>query len=262
MKPKQSINDVKHVLVGGIKTACLSRADLTDLMVEDCRSRRESNYNPALIFDSNGHGLSLAASNKAFKTNLHKADIIHADGGIIVTAANKMTDGNIGDRSSTTDYFHDAAKAAVANNLTFYLLGATEEVNHKCYNILKEQYSELKIIGRRNGYFTKEQEDEVCADISSLKPDIVWVGLGKPKEQDFCVRNKHKIDAGWLITCGGCYNYVTGDYPRAPLWMQRSNLEWLHRMVTNPRQLFWRYLTTNPHALFLIVTKTKKDLLN
>lgn len=262
MKHKLSMNDVKHVLVGGIKTACLSREELTDLMIEDCRSRRERSFDPALIFDSNGHGISMAASDREFNYNLQQADIIHADGGIIVTAANKMTDGNIGDRSATTDYFHDAAKAASINNLTFYLLGATEETNQKCYDILVKQYPDLKIIGRRNGFFTVDQEDDICAEISKLKPDIVWVGLGKPKEQDFCVRNKSKIDAGWLITCGGCYNYITGEYPRAPLWMQTANIEWLHRMITKPRQLFWRYLTTNPHALFLLATRTKKELLD
>ncbi len=259
--PSQNLLEtVKHVVVGGIKTACLSRVELTDLMVKDCLARRESDMPPALIFDSNGHGLSVAASDPSFRADLEKADIIHADGSVIVSAANKFTDGHIGDRSATTDYFHDAAAAAVEKDLTMYLLGATEDVNKRCADILIKTYPGLKIVGRRNGYFSKEEEKDVCQEISALKPDIVWIGLGKPKEQDFCVRHKEIISAGWLITCGGCYNYVTGDYPRAPQWMQDRGLEWLHRMCTKPKQLFWRYLTTNPHALYLIATKTRRQI--
>ena len=260
MSSQDFLETVKHVIVGGIRTACLSRAELTDLMIKDCLARRENNVAPALIFDSNGHGLSLAATNAAFRADLEKADIVHADGGVIVAAANKLTDGTIGDRSATTDFFHDAAKAAIENDLTMYFLGGTEDVNKRCVDIIKRTYPGLNIIGRRNGYFSSDQEEEVCHEISALKPDIVWVGLGKPKEQDFCVRYKDKINAGWLLTCGGCYNYITGDYPRAPQWMQDYGLEWLHRMCTKPRQLFWRYLTTNPHALFLIATKTKRQI--
>jgi len=66
------------------------------------------------------------------------------------------------------------------------------------------------------------------------------------------VRNRHRIKAGWIVTCGGLFNYITGDYPRAPMWMQKSGLEWLHRMATRPKELAWRYITTNPHALWLI----------
>lgn len=257
------LSDVKHVIVGGIKTACLSREELTSLMLKDCLARKQSEYAspPALIFDSNGHGLSMAATSQEFLQDIKQADIVHADGGIIVAAANKLTNGYIGNRSATTDFLHDAAIAAVKNNLTFYLLGGTEDVNARCADILKEQYPTLKIVGRRNGYFAAEHENDICAEISAVQPDIVWVGLGKPKEQRFCVENKDKIKAGWLVTCGGCYNYVTGDYPRAPMWMQKSGVEWLHRMCTKPKQLFWRYLTTNPHALYLIATKTRKEVL-
>jgi N-acetylglucosaminyldiphosphoundecaprenol N-acetyl-beta-D-mannosaminyltransferase len=83
--------------------------------------------------------------------------------------------------------------------------------------------------------------------------DILWVGLGKPKEQTFVIRNKLLIKVPVIITCGGCYNFVTGDYKRAPLLFQKLGLEWLHRAVTEPRKLLWRYLTTNPHAIYCAI---------
>lgn len=260
--PILETNDLKHiphVIVGGVKTSCLSRDALTRLMVEDCKRRRSADENPALVFDSNGHALSLAASSASFRSDLGSADIVHADGGVIVAAANALTQGHIKDRSATTDFIHDAAKAAEQNHLRFFLLGGTEEVNAQVADKLKDMYPGLQIVGRRHGYFSKDEELDICRDISALRPDIVWVGLGKPKEQRFCVQYQSHIKAGWLVTCGGCFNYITGHYARAPLWMQRNGLEWLYRVVTDPQKFAWRYIRTNPHALYLICTKTRRS---
>ena len=86
---------------------------------------------------------------------------------------------------------------------------------------------------------------------------MIWVGLSAPLEYEFALRNRGRLKAGWLVTCGGCFNFVTGAYARAPKWMQTAGLEWLHRIWREPRRLFWRYATTNPVAIFLLLTRTK-----
>lgn len=247
----------RTVIIGGVKTACVSRDELARLMIADCVAARGEPRRPKLIFDTNGHGLSLAASDPRYLECLESADLIHADGQVIVTASRFLTSSPIPERSATTDFFHDAAKAASEAGLRFYLFGATEEVNARCAEIVQGLFPSLQIAGRRHGYFPATVETAICDEINASCADVVWVGLGKPREQEFCVRNRHRIKAGWLITCGGCFNYITGQYSRAPKWMQMAGFEWLHRMATNPRQLFWRYLTTNPHALFLIATRTR-----
>jgi N-acetylglucosaminyldiphosphoundecaprenol N-acetyl-beta-D-mannosaminyltransferase len=249
--------DYREVLVGGLKTACLSRDALMSLMVEQCLARRMTpSLGPKLVFAANGHTLSLAAKNDAFRKLHDSADIIHADGQPIVFASKVLTDTPIPERSATTDFFHDAAIAARAHGLRYYLLGATEDVNARCAEVMTALYPGLEIAGRRNGYFSQDQEAEICEDINNSDADIVWVGMGIPLEQAFCVRNRHRIDAGWIVTAGGCYNYATGHYRRAPDWMQATGLEWLHRIWREPRRLFWRYAITNPHALYLLLTRT------
>ena len=74
------------------------------------------------------------------------------------------------------------------------------------------------------------EEDEICDEINLTQPDVIWVGLSVPLEYEFAVRNRDRLKAGWLVTCGGCFNYITGDYARAPRWMQAAGLEWLHRL--------------------------------
>ena len=69
---------------------------------------------------------------------------------------------------------------------------------------------------------------------------MIWVGLSVPLEYEFAVRNKDRLKAGWLVTCGGCFNFVTGAYRRAPQWMQQAGLEWLFRLAREPKRLFWR----------------------
>ena len=255
-----SLTSCMAVIVGGVKIACISRDGLASLMISDCLAARAEACRPKLIFDINGQGLSLAATNPRYRECLEAADLIHADGQVIVTASRIITSSPIPERSATTDFFHDAANAASQAGVRFFLLGAAEDVNAKCADIVQEQYPSLQISGRRHGYFSVTDEATICDHINASGADVVWVGLGKPREQEFCVRNRHRIKAGWLITCGGCFNYITGGYSRAPEWMQQAGFEWLHRMVTNPRQLFWRYLTTNPHALFLIATRTRSGI--
>jgi len=245
-----------EVTVGGLATACLSRDGLARMMLQDCLDARANpSRQPKLVFASNGHAIALAAKDEAFRFTFEQADIIHADGQAAVFAS-RMTKTPIPERSATTDFIHDASRLAAQHGLRFFLLGATEEANAQAAQVLRETYPGLQIVGRRHGYFGRDEEDEICDEINLTQPDVVWVGLSVPLEYEFSVRNKTRLRAGWLVTCGGCYNFVTGAYKRAPGWMQAVGLEWLFRLVKEPKRLFWRYAVTNPLAIFLLLTRT------
>lgn len=243
-------DNTKKVKFGDHYVDCLSRKQLVELCVDDIRSGCK---NTKIVMDLNGHGLSLSRRSKTYRDNVNQADIIHADGGFLVTLSKLKGGAVIPERSATTDMIHDFADNFSNNGFTFYLLGATAEVNEKCCHNLKKTYPNLRIVGSRDGYFNESEEDDILAEINRLKPNVVWLGMGKPKEQEIAIRWKHKLDANWLITCGGCFNYISGHYSRSPKWMQDTNLEWLYRMLTSPRKLFWRYFVTNPHALWIAV---------
>ncbi len=242
---------MERTRIAGLPVVTAGRAELVDAMIADCRRARADETVPAtLIFDINGHGISMAGSDPAYRRALEAADLIHADGGIWV-AMSRFTDAPIAERSSTTDMMTDFAAACEREGLTFYILGGAEPINAAFIDFLARNYPKLKVVGRRNGYFGAADEAAVIADINAVRPDVLWVGMGKPREQQFCVNHRNSIKAGWVVTCGGCYNYFVGEYKRAPMWMQNANLEWLHRMATEPRKFGWRYLTTNPHSLAL-----------
>jgi N-acetylglucosaminyldiphosphoundecaprenol N-acetyl-beta-D-mannosaminyltransferase len=250
-----------EVVVGGIKTACVGRTQMTQIMVDDCFTARRTGKAPKLVFASNGHAIAMAANDSDFRQMFEQADMVHADGQPVVWGS-RLAGAPIPERSATTDYIHDAAKAAVAFGLKVFLLGATEAANATCADVLRTTYPGLQIVGRRNGYFKRDDEAAVCEAINASGADIVFVGLSVPLEYAFSVRNKHRLKAGWIVTCGGCYNFVTGDYKRAPRWMQDWSLEWLYRLAREPRRLFWRYAVTNPLAAFLILTRSRAAKVN
>jgi exopolysaccharide biosynthesis WecB/TagA/CpsF family protein len=252
---------LEHVFVGGVRAATASRAELTRRIIEDCLERRRSGGPPRLLFDTNGHGISLAARDGDYRQALDAADAVHADGGWIVLASGFLSGARIAERSATTDMIHDLAAAGIEHGIRHYLLGSTEEVNASCAERLEQMYPGMIIAGRHHGYFGLEDEDALIERIDAAGPDLLWIGLGKPREQLFAVRNKDRLRAAWAITCGGCFNYITGHYRRAPRWMQDNHLEWLFRAVTTPK-LLWRYVTTSPHALWLAVARRDRRIIN
>lgn len=260
VEPTSPRRGFEEIVIGGQRIAVASRLELTTAMVSDCltRRRRADNRNPVFVYDTNGHALSLRARDPAYRDALDRGDIVHADGQFLIPASHLLAGKRIPERSPVTDLIHDFSAAADSNGLRFYFLGGSEGLLSRFIAVMHDRYPGLEIVGSHHGYFRQEEEPAVIADINRSNADVVWVGLGKPKEVLFCDRYRNAIRAGWVVTAGGCYNYVTGDYKRAPKWMQRAGLEWLYRMASNPRQLFWRYIVTTPHAIFLVLTRTKR----
>ena len=254
--PRPANDPYAEVVVGDIKTACVSRAHMTAIMVDDCFAARRNPQAPKLIFASNGHAIAMVATDANFRDVFGQADMVHADGQPVVIGSKLFTKTPIPERSATTDFIHDAAMAAAEKGLKVFLLGATEDVNARCAEILRFSYPGLKIAGRRNGYFSRDEEAAVCEEINRSGADIVFAGLSVPLEYEFCVRNKPRLRGGWVVTCGGCFNFVTGDYRRAPGWMQKYSLEWLYRLALEPKRLFWRYAVTNPLAAIMICARS------
>ena len=252
---------VEHVLVGGVKVATASRAELTSIAIRACLDDRANGASRTrLMFDSNGHGISLSATNADFRRALEAADVVHADGGFVVAASKRLAGLPVKERSATTDLFHDFAAAGIRDGISHYFLGATEAVNSACARLMQELHPGVTIAGRRHGYFTNDEEDRLIGEINDAAPDMLWIGLGKPREQSFAVRNRNLLKTSWAITCGGCFNYVTGDYGRAPLWMQDAHMEWLYRAITTP-SLIGRYATTSPHAIWRALTRVDRRVL-
>jgi exopolysaccharide biosynthesis WecB/TagA/CpsF family protein len=241
------------VVLGGLPTIVATRQQLAQLMVNDCRAARKSDSAPLpkLVFSSNGQGISLAGRDRSFFEAMLQADMIHADGMPLVYASRLFTRKPLQERIATTDFFHDAAAAAVEADLSFFMLGGTEAQNVAACAAARSLYPNLRLAGRRNGYFKREQDPEVCAEIVASGADVLWVALGKPLQEHWSLRNRERLRGiAWIKTCGGLFDFLGGGVKRAPAWVQAVALEWAWRAAQEPQRLGWRYLVTNPHAIY------------
>ena len=245
----------ERVVIGGFPTIRLTRAELAALMVRDClANRKEQPPYPKLVFSSNGQGISLAGMDRRFDDTMSQADIIHADGMSVVIASRLLTNRPLPERICTTDFFHDAARAAIKEKFSFFLLGGNEPQNKAVCEAVQSQYPDLRIAGRHHGFVEEQDDEDLCAEIVASGADVLWVAMGKPKQEFWCVRNRRRLGGiGWIKTCGGLFAFLTNEVSRAPIWMQEWGLEWLYRTTQEPSRLAWRYLLTNPHSLYRMV---------
>jgi N-acetylglucosaminyldiphosphoundecaprenol N-acetyl-beta-D-mannosaminyltransferase len=247
--------DVPSVLVGGLPIAVIDRADSARLMLDAALARRGAGRAPLNITSANGQVISMCARDPRILDLFVSADLIHADGMPLVFASRLKGPTPLPERVATTDLFHDVARLAEARGATFYLLGGTPEVMAAAVRKTQRRYPALAIAGFRHGYFSDAEAPRVVAEINAARPDILWIGMGVPNEQLFVGRYGAQLTGVGLIkTSGGLFDFLAERNSRAPAWMQAAGLEWLYRLALEPRRLFLRYLTTNPHALYLLLT--------
>lgn len=258
------MTEVKTIRLGGFPTVAVTRAQLAKMMVQDCRLARQAPRPgpPRVVFSSNGQGIALAAEESDFAETMTQATWIHADG-MPVVVASRFTTAPLPERIATTDFFHDAAKAAADADLSFFMLGGTEGENQSVIEAIGEQYPALRVVGSHHGYFADDESERICAMVRESGADVLWVALGKPRQEFWSIANRENLTGvGWIKTCGGLYAFLTGRVKRAPRWAQRLGMEWLFRAFQEPRRLLKRYLVTNPVAIWKLVAATDRRPVN
>jgi N-acetylglucosaminyldiphosphoundecaprenol N-acetyl-beta-D-mannosaminyltransferase len=249
---------VPVAMIGGLPIAVIDRAQSAQLMVDTALSRRDTAQRPLIFTSANGQVLSLCARDAQIHELFLGADLIHADGMPMVFVSRLFHNTPLPERVATTDLFHDVARVAQQRAARVFILGASHTVVDQAVRRVRELYPDLHIVGHGSGFLRRRGDEErIIDDINNARPDILWLGLGAPAEQQFALRNRDRLHGVGLIkTSGGLFDFLSGKNPRAPAWMQSAGLEWLYRIYLEPRRLAGRYVMTNPHALFLLLTRT------
>jgi N-acetylglucosaminyldiphosphoundecaprenol N-acetyl-beta-D-mannosaminyltransferase len=238
--------------------AVTDRARSAELMIEVARKRRGSGQRPLVFTSANGQVLSMCARQPQTRELFLAADLVHADGMPLVFVSRLFHTTALPERVATTDLFHDVARKAQRSGARMFLLGATYAAANQAVQRVRALYPDLNIVGSSGGYLRRQGDEERIVDtINGAQPDILWLGLGAPGELSFAMRHRDRLHGVGLIkTSGGLFDFLSGKNTRAPDWMQAAGLEWAYRLYLEPRRLAGRYLLTNPHALFLLLTRT------
>ncbi len=137
-----------------------------------------------------------------------------------------------------------------------YFYGGTEKVLAKLQVSLKSKFPNLKISGAYSPPFrelTKEEDIAIVNRINTAAPDILWVGIGAPRQDFWMVNHQAKLNVPVMLGVGAAFDFLSGVKPQAPRWIQRSGLEWFFRLCTEPHRLWKRYLIGNSIFVYLLV---------
>lgn len=175
--------------------------------------------------------------------SVNACDIVNIDGMGVVWGA-RFLGGKVPERVSGVDLFHELLELSSRQGYPVFLLGATEEVVSEVVARVSVSYPGLHVAGFHHGYFWSD-EAAVVQKIRDSGARLLFVAITSPKKENFINRWRDQLGATFVMGVGGTFDVVAGKVRRAPVWMQRSGLEWLYRVIQEPRRMWRRYMTTN-----------------
>ena len=198
------------------------------------------------VITINAEIIMLAKENKEFSEIVNNAGLIIPDGSGVVLALKKQKINN-----PKVAGIELALKCVKDGNSRIFLFGGKEDVIKSAYEKLKTDYPQSNIIGYRNGYFSEDEEEKIIEEINSLNPDILLIGLGVPKQEQWIVKMFNKINASVFIGVGGSFDVFSGKIQRAHFIMRKWHLEWLYRLYKEPWR--WKRMLVLPRFVFNVL---------
>jgi N-acetylglucosaminyldiphosphoundecaprenol N-acetyl-beta-D-mannosaminyltransferase len=190
--------------------------------------------------------------NDELRKSVIEADLINVDGQAVVWVS-RLFNKPLKERVAGIDLMERLVESAHKKNYRLFFFGAKEEVVNKLVAKYTEQYSASIIAGYRNGYFKKEEERGIAQEIAQSKSNILFVAITSPVKENFLYQNRDVLkNVNLIMGVGGSFDVIAGYVKRAPIWMQKTGLEWLYRVYQEPRRMFKRYMIGN--IKFVILT--------
>lgn len=165
-------------------------------------------------------------------------------------------------RTYGPDLMRDVCEQGQKQGYRHYFYGGTPEVCRLLESRLKERFPAVNVAGWYAPPFRDDggmENPEVIRRINDAKPDILWVGLGSPKQDIWMSRHRDRLDVPVMIGIGAAFDFLSGAKKQAPGWMQRSGLEWLFRLFCEPRRLWRRYLVGNTRFVYLLLCQALRN---
>jgi len=190
---------------------------------------------PHMIVTADSSMVVLARRDEDFRALVNSADLVTPDSSGIVLAA-KLLGTPVKERVSGCDLSREICRMAAREGFSIYLLGAAPGVAAEAARRLGEEFAGLRIAGTHHGYFDPSQDRRIAAEVKASGAEVLLVGMGIPRQERFIRDNLQDLGVCVAMGVGGTLDVLSGRVKRAPVWMQRHGLEWLHRLIVNPRK--------------------------
>lgn len=203
---------------------------------------------PLHLIGVNADKINALNKEEHLKRIVNSCGIINADGASVVLAS-RFLKKPLPERVAGIDLMLKLIELSAEKGYRVYLLGAKQEIIEKTAQELKSRYPKLILAGIHNGYFKEANWPEISDELKAVKPDLVFVGITSPLKEYLIEYLQNEGNKCVFMGVGGSFDVISGEIPRAPIWMQKMNLEWLFRVIQEPKRLFMRYFTGN--AVFM-----------
>ena len=239
----EAVGAGETVEILGVRIPCLRTADVLTILAGFMRDNRARS-----VYFINAATLNLAYEDPAYRAVLNRGDLVLNDGTGVRWAARRqgvwLSDNHVG-----TDLVPRLCEMRTSDKLRVYLLGGPPSIAARAGVALMHRYSDLMIVGARDGQFRPMEEDAICAEINACEPTVVLVGLGNPLQELWIERHLKQLKRGVILGVGGLFHYLAGTLTRAPLMVRRAGCEWLHILLQQPHK--WkRYILGDPLFLY------------
>lgn len=212
---------------------------------------------PQIIFAcANPHSIVVAQEDPVFFSAINNANLVVADG-VGVTMMSRLAKVTVGPRISGHDYFRailGAIEQRGGGRVFFF--GSSEHVLGLIADKFSRDYPSLTLCGTLSppyGEWSNEQNDEMIAVINAARPDVLWVGMTAPKQEKWVEANRERLDVPVIGSIGAVFDFYAGTYPRAPAWMCKYGIEWLYRLLKEPRRMWRRNFISSPVFVLRVV---------
>lgn len=199
-----------------------------------------------------------ASRDPALRQIINECALINADGMPVVWAS-RLLGKPLKERVAGVDLFEALMRRAGEKGWRVFLLGAREEVVSKVAETYQRKYPRLVLAGYRNGYWKGEAEElDVARQIRDSRADLLFVAISSPKKEQFLGRYQAEMKIPFAMGVGGTFDVAIGRVKRAPVWMQKSGLEWFYRFLQEPRRMFRRYFIDDMAFIWLFIKEAAR----
>lgn len=202
----------------------------------DCIMRFLDTDGVHTVFTPNSEIIMRAYRDEKFRNILNDASLLTADG-IGVVYASKILKKPIDERAAGYDIAREVLQKINYTEHKLFLFGGKPGVAEEAKEKLLAEYTELNIVGTRNGYFKPDEEEEIVNEINASGADIVFVCLGAPKQEEWIERNKNRLNVRVAMGIGGSLDVFAGRVDRAPEFFCKTGLEWFYRLCKEPSRI-------------------------
>jgi len=223
-----------------------------------------SKGSPKSFVCANPHSLYEASKDSDFLAALQGAELITPDGSGIILAS-KILGGNIKARITGSDIFWGLNEYLNNNiNTKYFFLGSTEDTLRKIREKMGTEYPHIEVVGTYSPPFKSEfneKDNQAMVDaINSVRPDVLWIGMTAPKQEKWIHANKDRLNVKFIGAVGAVFDFYVGNVKRSHPIFQKMGLEWLPRLLQEPRRLWRRNFISSPMFLLKVLQQKLSSL--